>query len=100
MSAQLWLGVFCNMDTGNKISDLNMFSPEWHEKVVDGMFGEHKMTPTDTDSELRDMMKRWSKDMDGDCRVQAMQIASTLPNANLAELIDNTERIMKWLEEH
>lgn len=53
----------------------------------------------DRDNELRDMMKRWSKDMDGDFRVQAMQIASTLPNANLAELIDNTERIMKWLEE-
>lgn len=32
-------------------------------------------------------------------RKEAMQIASTLPNSNLAELIDNTERIMKYLEE-
>lgn len=76
-----------------------MFSPEWHERVMDGMFGEQKMTPSDPDTELRAVMKRWSKDMDGGFRVQAMQIASTLPNANLAELIDNTERIMKWLEE-
>lgn len=33
-------------------------------------------------------------------RKEAMQLASTLPNADLAELIDNTERIIKWLEEH
>jgi len=32
-------------------------------------------------------------------RYEAAKIAATLPNKNLAELMDNTVKVQKWLEE-
>jgi len=32
-------------------------------------------------------------------RLEAAKIAATLPNKNLAELMDNTEKIQKWLSQ-
>lgn len=55
-----------------------------------------------SDEDLKLAMQKWSNE--GDWKIMpskqfCMEIASKLPNSSYAELIDNTERIRKYLEE-
>lgn len=60
---------------------------------------------SDPDKELSGMIDKWQSEMELQHWVSipskkfCMEIASKLPNGSYAELIDNTEKIRKYLEE-
>jgi len=62
---------------------MNMFDQNSDDKWVKAMFKKFNSQP---------FKIRPSK-------FECVKIAATLPNKNLTELMDNTNKIMKWLEE-
>lgn len=81
---------------GNSIINGDKFMPDGFLGVV-----EPKHT---ADTLLHDNIKQWQKEVESQplitvpSKISCMQIASTLPNGSFQELIDNTERIMRYLE--